>query len=163
MPEYKPHENAVRHLKALLESAGALILENDNTRGQGGYRFPRCFNGVNDVEYTADVYAILSDGRAIGFEVDGMHSGGGHKSTAAHHKGNRRDFFFHLFGVPFVRYPTPWVKELTIVDVMRDVEYSFKQLRKQLAEEKARGLLHVFPEQQAQQQEKDISIAEMAG
>jgi hypothetical protein len=139
--ESKQHENAVKHLKLLLESIGALILENDDERGKGGYRFPRCNNGINDVEYVVDVYAIMPDGKPVGFEVDGVHSGGGHNSPIAAQKSNRRDFFFHLFGILLIHYPTSWVNTLNVVDVMRDIKYFHEAMRKDLEEERNARLL----------------------
>ena len=137
MTEYPQHAREVQRIKDILSNMpGAIILENDNERGKGGYRFPRTFNGVNPegVEYIADIYTVLPDDRRVVFELDGTKAGQGHFSTNAYHKDRRRDSFFAQFGVAVVRYATGDVSrlKLTEADIMADVEYAFKQMRKAL-------------------------------
>lgn len=129
--EGNQHLKAVTHLKQNLPP-GTAILENSNERGQGGYKFPRTFNGASSegVEYTADVFAIIPGYGPIVFESDGIRSGQGHFGVIANHKGMLRDQFFARFGIPSIRYPTPWIAELTEADIMADVAYHTEQLRK---------------------------------
>lgn len=130
LTEYPQHAREVQRIKDILNNMpGAIVLENDNERGKGGYRFPRTFNGVNPegVEYIADVYAVLPDNRRVIFEIDG-------KVGHPEFKNLRRDSFFATFGIPTVRYQTGDVfrLKLTEADLMADVEYAFKQMRKAL-------------------------------
>lgn len=136
MTAYPQHEAEVSRVKAILSNIpGAIVLENDSgPHGHGGYRFPRTFNGVNPegVEYIADVYAILPDNRRVIIEIDGMKSGQGHSGTIASHKGNLRDSFFAQFGIPAIHYATGDISRMKLgeADIMRDIEYGFRQLRK---------------------------------
>lgn len=114
-----------------------MVLSNDSgSYGKEGYRFPRTFNGVNPegVEYIADIYAVLPDDRRVIFEFDGIKAGQGHHSTFAYHRDQRRDAFFATFGVATTRFNTGDVSrlKLTEADLMAEVDYRFKQLRKAL-------------------------------
>lgn len=129
MTAYPQHENEVKRVKNILRNIpGIIIRENDSgAHGEGGYRFPKCFNGINDVEYIADVYAVLPDNRRIIVEIDG-------KVGHPEFKNMRRDSFFAQFGIPTIRYATGDIfrLKLTEADIMADVEYAFKQMRKAL-------------------------------
>lgn len=116
----------------LLRNGGAIVRENDSERGIGGYKFPRCHNGREEVEYTADVFAILPDGRPVIVEIDGSQSGQGHYSEHAVHRDQFRDAYFHRYGIITVRYFTAWVKDLTEAQLLADIDYQSRRLRKSL-------------------------------
>jgi len=132
MTEYPQHQKAVQRIKDIMRNAGAIIRENDNERGRGGYRFPPCFNGRDQVEYTADVFCILKDGRPIIFEVDGDKSGQGHFSERAVHRDQFRDAYFHNYGIVTVRYTPKQTEDLTEAYIMQDVEYYTRRFHKNI-------------------------------
>jgi len=133
MTEHPQHANAVQILGERLPP-GTIIRTNNDVRGIGGWTFPRCFNGksAEPVQYIADRFVILPDGRPVILEVDGNKSGQGHFSDRAVMGDNFRDAFFHNYGIVTVRYPTPWVKDLTESDIMADINYKTYELRKKL-------------------------------
>jgi hypothetical protein len=72
MVESDRHQNCILKLKGFLRALQARILENDNSRGIGGYQFEPIYSekAGKPVQYIADVLAILPGGAVVDFEVN---------------------------------------------------------------------------------------------
>lgn len=71
MTESSRHENSVDAVKELVRQIGGQVLENDNERGKGGYKFEPIWSEKHGrfITYTADCLARIN-GAMVDFEVN---------------------------------------------------------------------------------------------
>lgn len=126
--EGSQHHNAVDIIKGFVTKNDGTVFENNNDRGLGGYKFPDMMTAKGIKVWIADIYAEINKRRII-IEIDGDKSGQGHFSP--HNKADddfRDELFLNVYGIPTLRYPTPWIvgeKPVTEAEFLRDVNWKF--------------------------------------
>ncbi len=103
--EYDNHFHGKIRVAKIMEHMGAKEVEVERwIRNQKVEMTDSSF--ITDFRF--DVYGILNN-HEICVEIDTTKSGGGHLSSYARYKNNRRDEHFETKDVITVRFPTAWV------------------------------------------------------
>ena len=143
MTEYPQHQKAVQRIKDMMRNAGAIIRENSDERGEGGWKFAPVMTTRNaePIEYTADIFAHLPNNQPLIIEIDGNKSGQGHFSDRAVNRDKFRDAYFTTYGIVTVRFTTPDALQITEAQLWEEIEYWTRQFRKALTAAQAKPLV----------------------